>query len=567
MMARRVRTSFAALAAGLVFVGSAAAAPGDLDPTFGTGGVVATAFGPAWNYVFGVAVQGDGRVIGAGGGVVGTAYRFALSRHLPDGSLDPGFGTGGRVTTDFLGGGSSLARAVALQRDGKILVGGTANRAGQRENFALARYLRNGRPDTTFGRGGRVTTSIGSGNDGVNALAVQPDGRILAAGSRNDGAGDGFALVRYRPNGTLDPTFGTGGKVTTTLSPAYALFRAVAVQGDGKILAAGSTTMGGGFQAVIMRYTATGQLDPGFGTGGVVVVPEVVLGASEARALRIQPDGKILVGGWAGWSGSGFLVLRLDAAGVPDPSFGTGGAATIAVSPFYAEAAALALQTDGRIVAAGRSLSPAGYEFALARLEADGARDTSFGTGGTVVTSTGTDLNEDANGLALQADGRIVAGGMAEASSSGNAILLRYEAGPWRYRSDARFGLLGDNIYDATGAGQTTAVRIAARMTATLMVTLQNDGTETDDIAVKGAGSRGAFTARYLDGATDVTAQVVAGTWKTAPLAPGASTDLTVVLRPKPGTPSGTGAVFAVTATSGGSAGSVDTVKAKAIAR
>jgi uncharacterized delta-60 repeat protein len=564
MTARRVRTSFAALAAGLIFAGSAAAAPGDLDPTFGTGGVVATAFGPAWSYAFGVAIQDDGRIVAAGGGVVGTAYRFALSRHLPDGSLDPGFGTGGRVTTSFSAGGSSLGQAVALQRDGKILVGGTANRAGQPENFALARYLRDGRPDATFGSGGRVTTSIGSGNDVVYALALQADGRILAAGSRKNGGADGFALARYRPNGTLDPTFGTGGKVTTTLSPAYALFRAVAVQRDGKILAAGSTTMSGGFQAVVMRYTATGHLDPGFGTAGVVVVPEAVLGGSEARALRIQPDGKILVGGWAGWSGSRFLVLRLDGAGVPDPSFGTGGAATIAVSTFYAEVEALALQTDGRIVVAGRSSSATSYEFGLARLEADGTPDTSFGTGGTVVTATGADLNEDAYGLALQADGRIVASGMAEANSTGNAILLRYEAGPWRYRSDARFGLLGDDVYDATGAGQTTAVKIAAGKTATLTVTLENDGTETDDIAVKGAGSRGAFTARYFDGATDVTAQVVAGTWKTTPLAPGSSADLSVVVRPKPGTPSGTGAAFAVTATSGGSAGSIDTVKVKA---
>src|SRR2546426_2863336 len=184
----------------LSFAHSVDAGPGDLDATFGIGGRVLTDFGGG-DRARAVALQADGKIVVAGSSSAGAVGAdFALARYNPGGSLDPTFGSGGRVLTDF--GVDDEARAVALQADGKIVVAGGFGGAF----FALARYNPNGTLDTSFGSEGRVFTNFG-GRDGARALALQADGKIVAAGFTSSGFGvrRRCALAPDRPGGPLGP--------------------------------------------------------------------------------------------------------------------------------------------------------------------------------------------------------------------------------------------------------------------------------------------------------------------------------------------------------------------------
>jgi uncharacterized delta-60 repeat protein len=299
---------------------------------------------------------------------------------------------GGTVTTDF--GGNDFAWALVLQPDGKLVAAGSAGPAGAAD-FALARYLPDGRPDPTFGMGGRVTTDFGASVDEAFALVLQPDGKLVTAGLSVDGGTFDGALARYLPDGRLDPTFGTGGKVTTDLG-GDERFSALVLQPDGKLVAAGT---------VLARYLPDGQLDPSFGTGGTVT--------PGGAALILQPDGKLVVAGSAGAFGdTNFLLMRYLPDGRLDPTFGMGGTVTTDFGRF-ALAFALVLQPDGKLVAAGEG------DFALARYLPDGQLDPSFGTGGMVTT----DVGGLPFALVLQPDGTLVAAGFAGGYNFG---LVRY---------------------------------------------------------------------------------------------------------------------------------------------
>jgi uncharacterized delta-60 repeat protein len=270
------------------------------------------------------------------------------------GDLDPRVGGGGTVTTDF--GGNDFAWALVLQPDGKLVAAGSAGPAGAAD-FALARYLPDGRPDPTFGMGGRVTTDFGASVDEAFALVLQPDGKLVTAGLSVDGGTFDGALARYLPDGRLDPTFGTGGKVTTDLG-GDERFSALVLQPDGKLVAAGT---------VLARYLPDGRLDPSFGGGGTVTTDfgglyDIVF------ALVLQPDGKLVAAGEGD-----FALARYLPDGQLDPSFGTGGMVTTDVGglPF-----ALVLQPDGTLVAAGFA---GGYNFGLVRYLPDGSLDATFG--------------------------------------------------------------------------------------------------------------------------------------------------------------------------------------------
>ncbi|MCI0529632.1 MAG: hypothetical protein L0Y56_19490, partial [Nitrospira sp.] len=191
------------------------AAPGDLDPTFGTGGKAITDFGGS-DQASAIALQANGKIVVAGSSEIDGFLDFALARYNTDGSLDTSFGTAGKVTTDF-GGSNGGAFAVALQQDGRIVAAGrTFIFFGLTSDFALARYNTDGSLDTSFGTAGKVTTDFGGNNDGVFAVALQADGKIVAVGSSQIGImNSDFALARYNPDGSLDSSFGSGGMVTT----------------------------------------------------------------------------------------------------------------------------------------------------------------------------------------------------------------------------------------------------------------------------------------------------------------------------------------------------------------
>src|SRR5439155_996244 len=256
----------------LSFAHSVDAGPGDLDPSFGTGGRVLTDFGGG-DGARALALQADGRIVVAGSSSAGAfGSDFALARYNSNGSLDPSFGTGGRVLTDF--GGDDEARALALQDDGKIVVAGGFGGPC----FALARYNPGGTLDTSFGTGGRVLTDFG-GDDEAAALALQADGKIVVAGFSDAGGFALAALARYNPNGTLDASFGSGGQVLTNFGGAQAL----ALQADGRIVVAGGI--------FLARYNQNGNLDPSFGSGGRALTD------FDALALALQPDGLVVLAG------------------------------------------------------------------------------------------------------------------------------------------------------------------------------------------------------------------------------------------------------------------------------
>src|SRR6266540_155863 len=192
--------------------------------------------------------------------VLGAAPALAASGDAP-GDLDPTFGAGGKVTTVF--GGDSRAYVLVLQPNGKLVAAGVGP-----NGFALARYNPDGSLDTSFGAGGKVTTPIGA----ANALVLQPDGKLVAAGSNNISPSD-FVLVRYNPNGSLDTSFGGDGKVTTAIGFGARAF-ALALQPDGKLVAAGMGWTGStGFESALVRYNPDGSLDTSFGAGGKVTTP------------------------------------------------------------------------------------------------------------------------------------------------------------------------------------------------------------------------------------------------------------------------------------------------------
>jgi titin len=383
---------------------------GTLDLSFGDGGKVFTDFsGSHFDNAAAVALQDDGKILAVGTTEAGDGRQnFALARYLPSGTLDTSFSSDGRVITD-LGGGVDRAFAVAVQADGKIVVAGDA--AG---DFGLARYQPDGSLDTSFGSGGRVVTDFDR-FDVASAVVIQPDGKIVAAGS----TGELLALARYNPDGTLDTSFSFDGKLATNFEGDGDFARAVVIQSDGKIIAVG----GSGGNVALARYSSDGSLDPGFGADGMVVT-DVRSDSSFnvfASDAVIQSDGRIVVASATGdHANSDFVLLRYRTDGSLDPDFDADGKVFTDLDGRVDFAFSLVIQPDGKIIAGGG----AGPDFALARYHPDGTLDTSFGSGGRVVTPCPSAPPYD---LALQGDGKIV----MLATAVGDAprrdfVLLRY---------------------------------------------------------------------------------------------------------------------------------------------
>lgn len=279
-------------------------ANGSLDTTFNGTGKVTTAFTGAGDYAFAVALQTDGKIVVAGRAWVGSNFDVVVARYTSGGGLDTTFGTGGKVTTD-LAGGSDEANSVAVQSDGKIVVAGDAGVSGSGQDLVLVRYNSNGTLDTSFNSTGKVVTSFGTGDDGCDGLVVLADGRLLAAGTAFNGTDNDFALARYNANGSLDTSFNTTGKVVTSIGSGRDDARDLAIQGDGKIIVAGFAQNGANYDFGLVRYNSNGSLDSTFGSGGKTMTD--VLNNDYGLAVAVQPDGKILV---AGDGGGGFGIVR-----------------------------------------------------------------------------------------------------------------------------------------------------------------------------------------------------------------------------------------------------------------
>ncbi len=400
----------------------AQAAPGDLDPSFGNGGKVVTSISGSNAYASDIAIQSDGKIVAVGNSGSVNTSKFTLARYNTDGSLDITFGTGGIVATPI--GDRAYALAVAIQSDGKIVAVGFTYAT---TDFVLVRYNTNGSLDTTFGTGGIVRTSFAAypGKDAaLSDIAIQSDGKIVAVGGIYDynEYESSFALVRYNTNGSPDTSFGTGGMVTTQFDSSENGASSVAIQSDGKIVAAGSS---GNSRFALARYNTDGSLDSTFGIGGKVVTS---IGGNTAGAsdIAIQSDGKIVAAGISYSSGNSykFALARYNTNGSLDTTFGTGGiVVTLVGESGYAEA--VAIQSNGKIVVAGDSRIGNINNFALARYNTDGSLDTSFGTGGKILTPIGSG-GAGARSVAIQPNGRIVAAGYSRNGTTNDFALVRY---------------------------------------------------------------------------------------------------------------------------------------------
>jgi uncharacterized delta-60 repeat protein len=409
-----------------ILASPARAASGDLDPTFGGDGKVITNFTKGNDGASDLAIQANGKMVAVGRASTRHSYgRFALARYRANGSLDTAFGRGGLVTTNFAKREDSAA-AVALQVDGGIVVVGSVDATARIEKFAVARYRRDGTLDRTFGGNGKVTTDFAGGQAAARDVAIQVDGRIVVVGTTSPG---GFALARYMPSGALDTSFDGDGRVTTDLTATgYDSANAVAIDASGKIVVAGT---GGNGTFALARYNSDGMLDATFSGNGKTTT-NFTKGFDTANDVAVQADGRIVAAGEAGfcceWTGD-FGLARYDTDGTLDPTFGGDGKVITRFTRNDDAAAGVAIQANGKIVAAGSAgFNGAISRFALARYGSNGRLDPTFSRNGRVTTAFSRGF-DSARAVAIQADGKIVAAGSTYPDvdgSNGRFALARY---------------------------------------------------------------------------------------------------------------------------------------------
>jgi uncharacterized delta-60 repeat protein len=460
--------------------------PGSLDPGFGTGGVASppAIFGPTDDIASGVAIQrqGDGKIVVAGTarGVEGPSA-FAVARYNADGSLDVGFGNGGTTFTPFPS-GSVQASAVATQSDGKVVVAGTFQgdvNGSSVEEFALARYTKDGILDKSFGIGGEVITDFGTDSfSSASSVAITPGGQIVVSGPVTIGGVNDFAVARYDSNGKLDKSFGIGGEATAGFPNLTVFLNPVdlALQPDGKVVLAGTVAdFSGGFKTDfgLARFGTNGRLDATFGTGGEVVTSFGATNVSSVAGVALEPGtNAIVVAGTvqdpSTFAGE-FALARYKASdGSLDATFGNGGeVVTPAASGTTTTAAGVAIQADGKIVVEGATSgfdasSNFFQDLALARYTLTGQLDKTFGTGGQILTDFGTGSRSTGAGVAIQPDGKIVGAGSVSFPFSGGPVA---GFGVARYTSsgglDRGFGVKGKVITNVAGPTSDVAAGVA----------------------------------------------------------------------------------------------------------
>ena len=496
---------------------------GLLDTGFGTGGTVALHSPDSSGSVVARAMvvypatdtANAGKILAAGiitePNLTTTKANFCLYRFLPNGSLDTTFGTNGSVTTDFFS-QDDLGYAVAFDASGRILVGGDATTLVSttvisptqisntyRTDFALARYTAAGQPDTDpvngFGtmiapglRSGKVTTQFGSGSSIGRAVAVQADGQILLAGQGYSAAANtnDFAVARYNPDGTLDPSFGTGGVANTVILAGRDYARGMVLQPDGKIVLGGDAFNGADQDLAVARYNADGTLDATFGTGGVMTTAVGVQGPSGTSALNdfgvsplLDASGRVVMAGvtTSSTGATDSVLVRYTPSGVLDATFGGTGKVVTDLGG-NDQGRALAIQPDGKLVMVGNASSPAtGIDIAVARFNPNGTLDTTFGTGGKVTTDI-SGQDDYVVAVAVQADGKILAGGAS-----------------WNYLALVRY------LGDANAPNTTVAPASPANITIAAVSYSQINLTWTDP----GGTATGYYIERSNDGGTTFT--------------------------------------------------------------
>lgn len=439
------------------------------------------------------------RGIGAGASML-ALFANVQTMKAADGDLDPTFGVGGKVMTDF-NHSTDWANAVAIQPDGKFVVVGTTYKQNDfsDEDFAVARYNTDGTLDSSFGSGGKVHTDFPGLAAVPSSVLLQPDAKILVVG----GAYPLFTflgnieMVRYNSNGNLDRSFGDNGIVTTVLD-AGSYANAVVQQSDGKIIVAGTLFVDVviGDQSdtdfVLVRYNRNGSLDTTFGNGGVVST-DFFGREDDAFSVLLQPDGKIVAVGSANDPASyyDFAAVRYLNNGTIDETFGNSGTVTTDFGDQnFDRARSAVLLPNGKIIAAGFAISQGGgvQNFAVARYTKDGVLDNGFSNDGKQQI-TFDNCCQSANQVLLQPDGKIITVGYANTEDSDSDFLLA-RLNP-NGSLDSTFGVAGKvrtSFGDLNGGANGAALQQDGKIVAVgFQATFSNQWSEF-------------ALARYLDG-------------------------------------------------------------------
>ncbi|MBN2547676.1 MAG: hypothetical protein JXB15_00850 [Anaerolineales bacterium] len=405
-------------------------APGSLDASFSGDGKATGGWAAFNDGATAIAIQRDGKIVMAGY----TEYSdgdedFMVLRYNADGSPDSSFGLMGMVMTSFDSLNIDRANAVAIQPDGKILAAGYVYASGLAD-IAVARYNSNGSLDTTFDGDGMAVISISSDDDMAAAMVIQPDGKILLAGSTYIGSYQ-FALVRLNSNGSLDTTFDGDGKVYTVVGANYDYGRAVALQNDGKILVAGYSYSIDTQDISLVRYNSNGSLDTTFCGDGRLLTD--ITADDRAYAVAVQADGKIVVGGVAMYaSGRDFILARYLSNGSLDLSFGVNGISSADICGSSEEMSAISIQPDGMIFMAGYCATSPTDDFILVRFNREGGLDASFDGDGKTMTDFSGNLDRG-NAIALQPDGKVIVVGEAVVGGQNDFGMARYWGNSYLY--------------------------------------------------------------------------------------------------------------------------------------
>jgi uncharacterized delta-60 repeat protein len=347
---------------------------GDVDSTFGNNGLVLTSFTDLGDHAYEVALQENGKIVVAGNADSGAYTDFAVARYNANGTPDTNFSNDGKRIlhlSDF----HDTARGVAIAPDGKIVIGGWAAdddgvAPATGDNFAVVRLLSGGGYDNTFSGDGIKTTDFGSNFDQAFDVAVQEDGKPILGGWRDNANNADFALARYTLNGALDTTFSGDGKKTTDFAGEDDLIKGLAIQADGKIIAAGSVMPSGSESDIaVARYNPGGGLDGGFGTGGVASID--IADFDKGEDVEIQLDGKIVVAGYDSLLFGDFAIVRFNQGGTVNMGWGSGGSVLTPMGTGTSVAYGLAIDSNQRIIAVGDAYhgSARVRDFAVARYE------------------------------------------------------------------------------------------------------------------------------------------------------------------------------------------------------
>ena len=438
---RHIGTALAALAFTLAPMMPASATPGvpgSLDTSFGSGGSTITAVGSSPSIVESITMQPDGKIVALGRCLVGGIDNFCLARYQGNGTLDASFGTAGTVST--LIGTFSRGASVALQSDGKIVAAGACAGNGV-SHFCVARYLASGLLDAGFGTAGTLSTPMDTFVARGQSVALQPNGKIVVAGTCGTLGATSFCLVRFDANGALDSGFGVAGKLSTLIGNSSEGF-SVALQPDGKIVVGGTCRIINQLVFCLARYLANGTLDTSFGTAGKRTTP--IGSYATLRSIALQPSGQIVAAGECTVnSATEFCVVLYQ------PNSNIEIVRTLLLGR-QANGYSVAIQPDGRIVVAGACFIDGDLFTSLSclvRLRADLGSDSSFGTAGSVSTLIGQ--SSSATSVVLQPDGKIVVAGSCSEGGNFKFCLARFEGGP----SGAQFCSLdidGDGRVNAT---------------------------------------------------------------------------------------------------------------------